>query len=221
MNDVFAPLARSSAPVVTQLDSRRFIVDLPTIRDAVELSAAAPGLLVGDADDAAIVDVVLARWLEPDLHEILSDMEVEDLVLFIGTMLRAGTDVSNVAKHREDDGGESNAQPDPYMLLADYCDVYGGAVAEVYLTTPWPLFIQLLARMDAANARSLLRRVELEILPHSGKAAKGTLSSLTRRARSTAAAAEAELYAPPEIIQRDRARLREMLGGGPVESEDA
>ena len=78
-----------------------------------------------------------------------------------------------------------------------------------------------LQHVDALLARRQLRRAELTLLPHAGKSAPRILNEMRRRAANTGAQSAApELYAPPDVIQRDREKLRAMFGAPAPEPTD-
>lgn len=217
--DVFRSIAAAGAPLVVEVEGITQVVRLPTVREAILLQTAAPGMLERDANDARLYRGVLTAWLPSNVVTFLDTLSVLDVSQIVASLLEVHDLPVVEDDSKKKDTGHSTC-PDPFLLVSDVAQVYGGSAWHVFNEMPWPFFLHLLARSNSAAARQLLRWAEVEILPHSGKAAARTLKSLEKRARGPAAKHESDhLYAPPELIQQDRARLREFLGAPPVETE--
>lgn len=216
--DSILPLAKWSAAIPVIVEGRRFLVARPTVRQAIELHAAAPGALDGDRCDAEMVFDLLEDWLPDELFDAVAGLQLEEALTLVRTLLDDGTTGN---EQQDDDSGDDDNDDagvkDVTLLFGDYCQVYGGDPWTVYTTTPWAFFIGFLRRINAAAARDLLRWSEIEILPHSGKAAAKTLRSLQRRAQGIVDK-RPPAFAPSEVIQRDRAALRKLFGAPPEES---
>lgn len=203
--------------VVEGPDGQTFRVRPPSVRDALELIEALQGAVLGDADDELLVQEVMERWLPPDVYSLMGEIGEGARAEILKALIYQGVDLSALRDRSKagDKAERPDAAPNWTLLLSDYCQLWSAEPWRVYSDTPFPVFLTMLASADAASARELLRWAEIEVIPHLGKGASAALSSLRRRA--LAAGKETDSYgacAPDDVIKRDRAELREMMGGG-------
>lgn len=207
-------MAELLQPVEIRLGDQEFEVEPPTVRQAVEIRATLLSATQGsEADTATLLDL-LDSWLPADLAAALRRMEAARALQLVShlldTQIRRFIRDSATKPEADEDGQDGGF--DIRLALSDYCQVMGGDPWRVYNETPWPFFVVMTLARETAAARHLLRLSEIEILPHTGQAARAALASLRRRA--TGQLAHEEPYcAPREVIERDRAELRKMMRG--------
>lgn len=217
-------LAAAGLPrLVTLPSGQTYRVRPPTVRDAIEILESLPGVVAGDAGDVQVLEDALTRWLPNEVLAWLLVLEAVALDRTLKGLLFQGVDLTRMqsraraAKNPDDQKGE---RPTDWRLaLSDYCQIYhAGNPWVVYQVTPWPFFLSLLEVSGAASARELIRWVELEVLPHLGKAATGALHRLKERAEDRGRDGDGYgTHAPPEVISRDREALRAQFGKGAVQ----
>lgn len=215
-------LAAAGLPrLVTLPDGRTHRVRPPTIRDAIEVLEAMPGVVAGDAGDAQVLEDALVRWLPDEVLAWILVLDPREVDRALRTLLFQGADLEMMQRRarrvRTDEPAVRERRVDWRLALADYCQIFqAGNPWVVYRVTPWPFFLSMLEVSGAASARELIRWVELEVLPHMGKKARGALDRLRERAEDR----HGDLgdghgaFAPPDVIARDRAELRARFGGG-------
>lgn len=221
------PTGRGLAEALTSADlplsGEIYEVRPPTIREAIEISATAAAVGAGE-DHVRSLALRCETWLPPALLSHLLELDEVAFVRVIRDLLRVHAEKA-VPKQ---EAKEEEAAPAPKreardtdfrLLLADYCQVYGGDPWTVYDTTPWPFFLAMVAVQSHASARELLRLAEVEILPHTGKKAKEGVESLSRRAEGPAVPVDQDAEpetAPMEVVLAGRARLRAAIATGRV-----
>lgn len=231
------PTGRRLAEALTSADvpfsGEIYEVRPPTVREAIEISATAAAVGAGEDHVRSLV-IRCETWLPPALLSHLVELDVAVFIRVIRDLLRLHADKAVPAAKRNDgsdgSGGttakRANRDTDFRLLLADYCQIYGGDPWQVYDNTPWPFFLAMVAVQSHASARELLRLSEIEILPHTGKKAKEGVESLHRRAEGPGVAANPNAEpeteptepetAPMEVVLASRARLRRAIATGRV-----
>ena len=212
-------LAASGLPRLVELPGGRTIeVRPPFVREAVEILEALEGAVRGEEGDVELVDDVLGEWLPLEVLQYLATLKLAARDRILRGLLFGGVDLEAAKRRRkkktEGEDAEQEKRPTSWrVMLSDYCQVWGGEPWTVYTTVPFPFFVAMLAEADRAAARDILRWAELEILPHTGKAAEKILGRLKRRAEPERPEDEVGSYAPPEVIARERAKLKARMGG--------
>jgi len=217
-------LARAGLPRIVVLpDGRKFAVQPPTIRDAIEILEGLPGASGGDDSDGAVVEDALQRWLPIDVLAWLTLLSAKKRAIVLQGLLFQGVDLEGMrerVKRREERAKKDERKPasprlDWRLALSDYCQVYhAGNPWVVYKTTPFPFFMSFLDVSGAASARELLRWVEVEVVPHLGKHAQSFVDGMRKRAED-AQDGPRPACASKEEIERDRAALKAELGARP------
>lgn len=194
----------------------------PTIRQRVEIELAIRHCMVGDEEDLLILFGHLEAWLPEDVVLDLFFLDAGPLLARVSELLDAHVraammEIEEKQKDPSTDGKEGKKEgADIRLALWDYAQVLGGADPwHIYNETPWPFFVVMSVLRETASARQLLRMAEVEILPHTGKAAQKGIESLRERAgiQKPGTASDGHgLHAPPEVIEADRRRLRELFG---------
>lgn len=221
-----AAFARMTLPQVVWIEGARHLVEPATVRQALEVRVSIEALVDADDDELAhlrgdLIEV-LTGWLPPPVVTALSRRTLPDLARIVLAILEEPTPpppswlLKELGGEKDGDAeGDKGSRPPPALevLLADYVQVYGGSVWEVYTQVPWGFFLSFLYHRRTAIARELLRWSEIEILPHTGKGAKDMVADLERRANQREGGEDDDaLYAPPERIEKDRAELRKRFG---------
>lgn len=223
-SDDFAQLA---LPQTVYVDGERYRVPSPTIRQVLEVRASLDALVSGDDDEAQDLIEILDDWLPGPFVRALEDRPIAELDQILAQLLMAAVPAPPAwlleeIEDADEDETRPPARPDFETMLADYVQIYGGEVWEVYNRVPWAFFLAFMYRRRTAIARQLLRWSEVFVLPHTGKGAGGMVADLERRANQRPRrSADAPLYAPPEQIKKDRAELRKMFGPNSARNEEA
>lgn len=212
-------LAEALTSVDIHVSGEIYEVRPPTVREAIEISAISASVSAGK-DHVRTLAARASTWLPPAMLSALLELDSAVFVRVVADLItRHARKV--VSTPKSDPDAEARAQKkkapetDFRLVIADYCQVYGGDPWTVYDTTPWPFLLSLIAVQSHATARDLLRLAEVEILPHSGKAAKAGIESLTRRAEGPGPDPTAPPEtAPMDVVLAGRARIRAALGGG-------
>lgn len=194
------------------------LVPPPTVRQWVEIRAAALEAAQGEESDLwALVDL-LDAWLPPEVIADLLQMEAPAFFRRVVQLLdaharRALEALTPPGQGKNTTESQRESPFEVRLAVWDYCQAAGGADPwGVYARTPWPFFLAMTLVRDAATARDLLRWAEVEILPHVGKNARAALQSLRARASLHQDRETGPAYAAPEVIERDRAILTARFG---------
>jgi len=195
-------LVRSGLPHDVEADGVRYWLRPPTVEEALSLFALLPGELSGDDDDRRQYWRVLEGWLPTDLFRELSDPDArpEDVATDILSLINIGLPKADQeAKSMTFDELNSMRWD---LIIIDLAQSYGTWIEDV-LRMPWPRFVLLVTRQDAADARYTLRRLLLHMLPHTTKPDE-LLDDLRERAR-----VEHEEQ-PPDIDPELQARIDDL-----------
>ncbi len=218
-------LASASLPVRTSTGDLLHVPP-PTIRERLETETALLWATKGDEEDLWLLFDHLSAWVPRDVWADLLLFDAGGMFSEIARLLehhvRHMLDVLDTEPPKREPADQAPAAIDLRIALSDYCHVFGGDPWRVYNETPWPFFVALSLVRETASARQLLRMAEVEILPHTGKEAQESIQRLRERAGVGRRGADDGhgLHAPAEVIERDRAKLRELFGAPRPEAPD-
>ena len=141
----------------------RWRIDAPRVRDALPVLASAPGLIRGEAEDAAVFWETVEGWLPADLVEVLRLLGTADALRVVYGLIAEGAPEMPKAGEGEEQKTRRLDAVDWDGLLADYCHTYqmgAGAVME----EPWNAFLLLSLKARRVHAREQWRRYVVEAL---------------------------------------------------------
>lgn len=177
----------------------RWRIPWPRVRDALPVLASAPGLVRGEAEDAAVFWETLGAWLPADLVEVLRLLKpVDALRTAYGLIAEGAPAMPGKAGGEDETKTRRLDEVDWDGLLSDYCHTYKVGAAAV-MDEPWNAFLLLSLKARRVHAREQWRDYVVQAMVNAGE--RETRQRLFRHLMG-----DAEFEAPDERTTR-RERL--------------
>jgi hypothetical protein len=177
-------LVRAGVDREVQWKDRRFLIEPPSIRDAVELMFSRPGYLLGDLGHTRVFHDALVRFMPPSLATELTRGEVDRRKVWDCLVPILTWGIPEKPKPKPKKPGSYTFEHIWHLLLGRYCATFGGEPWIIYTTTPWSFFLLMLdearriegektfqimeatniANMEKKDRNKVASRVEADVL---------------------------------------------------------
>jgi len=139
-----------------------YLVQPPSVREALVVMEAAPLAWRGDADAAKLLRFVLKDWVPPKLYESMIRARVQDMAITCLMLIEVE------AEEKTEPGSESGAgdgSADYENMIALYMGAYHLTFVQA-MAEPWPAFVKMLRQISTLEARAQVLHIESQSIPY-------------------------------------------------------